>query len=122
MKPPTSTSSSLSSSSPSSPLSSSPITSSVLSLIKFYDKSRPGSFHQTGKKVERHPPVREVEQRTNRENNSMDEFLRLVNKTKKKYKELLDVDFESEKESQRIEIDTNLRSSIKKVQHDTDIK
>ena len=52
----------------------------------------------------------------------MDEFLRLVNKTKKKYKELLDVDFESEKESQRIEIDTNLRSSIKKVQHDTDIK
>ena len=62
----------------------------------------------------------------------MEEFLRLVNKTKKKYKDLLDVDFESEKESQRIEFvteteekkntDRNMRSSIKKVELDTNNK
>ena len=62
----------------------------------------------------------------------MEEFLRLVNKTKKKYKDLLDVDFESEKGSQRIEFvteseekkntDRNLRSSIKKVELDTNNK
>ena len=57
----------------------------------------------------------------------MEEFLRLVNKTKKKYKDLLDVDFESEKGSQRIEFVTeseekNLRSSIKKVELDTNNK
>ena len=62
----------------------------------------------------------------------MEEFLRLVNKTKKKYKDLLDVDFESDKESQRIEFvtetdekkntDGNMRSSIKKVELDTNNK
>ena len=86
--------------------SSSPMTSSVLSLIRFYDKS---SFLKTGKKnvskqkISSVPSVDVCQDRPQNsweKSNSIDEFLQLVNKTKKKYKELMEKDFDQEREKE----------------------
>ena len=86
------------------PSPSSPMTSSVMSLIKFYDKS---SFLKTGKKnvcKQKISSVPSVDvwqggaQNSWGKNNSIDEFLQLVNKTKKKYKELMEKDFDHERD------------------------
>ena len=88
------------------PNSASPVTSSVLSLIKFYDKS---SFLKTGKKnvsKQKISPDPAVDVRQDgpenswEKSNSIDEFLQLVNKTKKKYKELMEKDFDHERDNE----------------------
>ena len=88
------------------PNPSSPMTSSVMSLIKFYDKS---SFLKTGKKnvcKQKISSVPSVDvwqggaQNSWGKNNSIDEFLQLVNKTKKKYKELMEKDFDHERDNE----------------------
>lgn len=88
------------------PSSSSPMTSSVMSLIKFYDKS---SFLKTGKKNVSKQKVSSVSsadvwqergQNCWEKSNSIDEFLQLVNKTKKKYKELMEKDFDHERDNE----------------------
>ena len=82
------------------------MTSSVLSLIKFYDKS---SFMKTGKKHVSKQKISSVSsdnvsqdrpQNSWEKTNSIDEFLHLVNKTKKKYKELMEKDFDQEREKE----------------------
>ena len=82
------------------------MTSSVMSLIKFYDKS---SFLKTGKKnvcKQKISSVPSVDvwqggaQNSWEKNNSIDEFLQLVNKTKKKYKELMEKDFDQERDNE----------------------
>ena len=88
------------------PSSSSPMTSSVMSLIKFYDKS---SFLKTGKKNVSKQKVSSIPsadvwqergQNSWEKSNSIDEFLQLVNKTKKKYKELMEKDFDHERDNE----------------------
>ena len=82
------------------------MTSSVMSLIKFYDKS---SFLKTGKKNVSKQKVSSVSsadvwqergQNGWEKSNSIDEFLQLVNKTKKKYKELMEKDFDHERDNE----------------------
>ena len=88
------------------PNSASPMTSSVLSLIKFYEKS---SFLKTGKKnvskqkISSGTSVDVCQDKTLNsweKSNSIDEFLQLVNKTKKKYKELMEKDFDQERDNE----------------------
>ena len=78
------------------------MTSSVLSLIKFYEKS---SFLKTGKKNVSKQKISSgtsVDKTLNswEKSNSIDEFLQLVNKTKKKYKELMEKDFDQERDNE----------------------
>ena len=87
--------------------SSSPVSSSVLSLISFFDKSKSAGLLKTErKKVVRRDQAhtrderRDKRQNNSEKNNSIDEFLKLVNKTKKKYKELMEADFDKERNVQ----------------------
>ena len=87
--------------------SSSPVSSSVLSLISFFDKSKSAGLLKTErKKVVRRDQAhtkderRDKRQNNSEKNNSIDEFLKLVNKTKKKYKELMEADIDKERNVQ----------------------
>ena len=93
--------------------SSSPVTSSVLSLIKFYEKSKSVNFLKTNNKnLVKHQSYSSYtgknsysenvwkydsqDSREEKNNNSIDEFLQLVNKTKKKYKKMIETDIDDE--------------------------
>ena len=109
---------------------SSPMTSSVMSLIKFYDKS---SFLKTGKKIVCKQKISSVPsvdvwqdraQNSWEKSNSIDEFLHLVNKTKKKYQELMEKDFDHERDSEigkNNSRNTALKDNEKKNVNQTDL-
>ena len=106
------------------------MTSSVMSLIKFYDKS---SFLKTGKKIVCKQKISSVPsvdvwqdraQNSWEKSNSIDEFLHLVNKTKKKYQELMEKDFDHERDNEigkNNSRNTALKDNEKKNVNQTDL-